>query len=223
MVYMNEFQQALADGDTRTVKRMLRFNPALREEPNSFGSRPLMQAVMGLDRTLGCVRTLLDAGAEVNARTPEGYTALHFAVDFMGQLGPATEPSQFIRLLVKAGADLEARQHWGWTPLMRAVLEGTAEEVEALLAAGANPNVAFPPNTLPVFMRGHTLLMTAVSDRVTLPLLLKAGADVTIKDDYGQTALEYANGLFAKATDAGYQSEVRDCIKMLQAVSTRGE
>ncbi len=216
---MNEFQTALDDGDTQIVKRLLRENPALLEEPDEYGRRPLMQAVAGMDRTLGCVRALLDAGADVNASTPEGYTALHHAVDFMGQLDAATEPGQFIRLLVEAGADLEARQHWGWTPLMRAVLEGTVEETPALLAVGANPNVAFPQNTLPEFLRGRTLLICAVGDEQKLKMLLAAGADAEVKDEHGQTALEYAEGLLSKAEDEGYKAEITDCIEMLKAVS----
>ena len=65
---------------------------------------------------------------------------------------------------------------------MRAVLEGTAEEVEALLAVGANPNVTFPQNTRPAFLRGHTLLMCATSDKPKMKLLLAAGADAEAKD-----------------------------------------
>ncbi len=220
---MNEFEDALDNGDARAVKRLLRGNPALLEESDKYGRRPLMQAVAGMDRTLECVQTLIDAGAEVNAATSEGYTALHHAVNFMGRLDATTKPSQFIQILVKAGADLEARQHWGWTPLMRAVLEGNVEETQALLAVGANPNVTFPQNTLPVFLRGHTLLMKAVSDRVKLPILLEAGADVNLKNVYGQTALEYAEELLSEAEDEGYIAEVRDCIQILEAASKLSE
>ena len=216
---MNQFESALDNGDTRTVKRLLRDNPALLEEPNKYGSRPLMQAVSAVERRLGCVQALLDAGAEVNARTLEGYSALHYAVHVNTKLVPTAQPYQFIELLVRAGADLEARQHWGWTPLMRAVLEGSVEETQALLAVGANPDVTFTQDTLPAFMRCHTLLMKATSDRVKLPLLLKAGADVNMKDAYGQTALEYAEGLLAEASDEEYKAEVRDCIAMLKTVS----
>ncbi len=214
---MNQFENALDNGDAQTVKRLLRENPASLEEPDKYGRRPLMQAIAGMDRTLGCVRALLDAGADVNAATREGYTALHHAVDFMGKLDATTEPGQFIRLLVAAGADVEAQQHWDWTPLMRAVLEGSVEETQALLDVGANPNVIFPKDTLPAFMRGHTLLMKAISDRIKLPLLLEAGADANMKDEYGQTALEYAQGLLTKATDEEYKAEVRDCIRILEA------
>jgi ankyrin repeat protein len=215
---MNQFEDALDDGDAETVKRLLRENPALLEKTDEYGRRPLMQAIAGMDRNVECVRALLDAGADVNATTRDGYSALHYAVDFMGKLDATTEPSQFIDILAQAGADLEAKQGWGWTPLMRAVLEGSVEEMQALLSVGANPNVSFPQDTLPAFMRGHTLLMKAISDRVKLPLLLKAGADVNMKDAYGQTASEYAEGLLAAVSDKEYKAEVRDCIEMLKAV-----
>lgn len=218
---MNQFEAALDDGDTRTVKRLLREYPALLEEPDKYGRQPLMQAVSGMDRTLSCVQALLDAGAEVNAATREGCTALHHAVDFMGKLGPATEPGQFVRLLVAAGADVEARQHWGWTPLMRAVLEGSVEETQALLAVGANPNVVFPQITLPAFIRGRTLLMCAAPNQPKLKLLLSAGADVEARDEHGQTALEYAQGLLTEATREEYAAEVTECIQLLTVFSRR--
>lgn len=218
---MNQFESALDNGDAQTVKRLIRDNPALLEEPDEYGRRPLMQAIAGMDRTVNCVRALLDAGADVNAATRKGYTALHHAVDFMGKLDATTEPAQFIRLLVKAGADLEARQHWGWTPLMRAVLEGTVEETAAFLAVGANPNVTFPQSTLPAFLRGRTLLICAVGDGRKLKLLLAAGADVEARDEYGQTALEYAQRLLTESTSEGFTAKISECIQLLTASSRR--
>ena len=41
---------------------------------------------------------------------------------------------------LQTGVDLEARDRGGATPLYKAVINGTAEVVRALLGAGANPN-----------------------------------------------------------------------------------
>jgi hypothetical protein len=45
-----------------------------------------------------------------------------------------------------------------------AVVEGTLAEVDALLAAGADPNVALPVDTLPACISGLTALMAAVTN-----------------------------------------------------------
>jgi ankyrin repeat protein len=103
-------------------------------------------------------------------------------------------PEKIIRILVNKGADLEAQQHWGWTPLMRAVVEGTCDEVVALVNVGANPDCIFPSNTMPEFLAGRTLLMATlatVEAEKKLSILIKAGADVYAQDMYGDTVLTY--------------------------------
>lgn len=51
-----------------------------------------------------------------------------------------------LKALAAAGADLEERDAWGQTALFRAVAPsgGWREGVEALLAAGADPNARLP-------------------------------------------------------------------------------
>ena len=123
---------------------------------------------------------------------------------------------KIIRLLIEAGADLETRNHYGWTPLMQAVLEGSTDQVKVLLVAGANPNVAFPQHTEPIFLRDNTLLMLAVSSEDKLRLLLKAGADVRTEGRNGQTVLEYAKLLLTESNREAYKAEVLRSITLLQ-------
>ena len=77
------------------------------------------------------IKTLLEAGADLNARDEIGRTLLHFAV--MGK----TANAEAIRTLLEAGADPNARSESGYTPLHSAF---TAEAVTALLQAGADPH-----------------------------------------------------------------------------------
>ena len=76
-----------------------------------------------------CVRVLLRAGADVNARANDGATALHSASD-TGRVHAA-------KLLIAAGTDLETRTNSGFTSLLYAIARGHREVALTLLRAGA--------------------------------------------------------------------------------------
>lgn len=97
---------------------------------------------------------------------------------------------------------------------MRAVLEGTPDEISALLAVGADPNHIFPDYSMRIFIRGRTTLMAAISSPEKLKLLLAAGANVDAKDDHNQTAIEYAHKLWDES--GNYRDEVMKSIDMLE-------
>ena len=73
---------------------------------------------------------LLDALADIHARTEEGITPLHMAAIF-GR-------SEAITLLLNAGVDVDARGEGGITPLHGAAHEGQSEAITLLLNAGAD-------------------------------------------------------------------------------------
>jgi ankyrin repeat protein len=80
-------------------------------------------------------RALIDAGADVNARSTNqmSNTALHAAA-----AGRATTVA---RMLLESGASANARQHGGWTALHSAAQSGNAELARILIAAGADIGV----------------------------------------------------------------------------------
>jgi ankyrin repeat protein len=125
------------------------------------------------------VRVLIERGANVNAKSVDGSTALHAAVH-------ADRPS-ILDLLLRKGADVAARDRYGVTPLAMASLTGDAALIARLLDAGADPNTTDPT--------GETALMTAarVGALPALGVLLDRGARVDAREpQFEQTALMIA-------------------------------
>ena len=138
---------------------------------------PLIDAVRAADRA--AVGRLLDGGADANAASADGTTALHWAVH--------RDDARIAGLLLAAGADVAATNRYGVQPLMLAASNGSAMLVSRLLAAGADPRAAMPG--------GETVLMTAAraGPAGTVRLLLEHGADPDARDEYSrQTALMWA-------------------------------
>ena len=94
----------------------------VRVDGRRAGERTLLHAFahQGNHRT---VAWLLAHGADVHARGPGGWTALHFAAE--RNTGPKT-----LAILVEHGADLSIRDDDGRTPLQVARLYGKARLVE---------------------------------------------------------------------------------------------
>ena len=131
------------------------------------------------ERDAAGVAALLRQGADVNARQPDGATALLWAAHW--------NDSALADLLIRAGANVDLANTYGVTPLSAASLNASVGMVGKLLNAGASPNTALPT--------GETVLMTAVrTGRLDLVKLLVArGADVNARETYrGQTGLMWA-------------------------------
>lgn len=167
------------------------------------------------------VRTLVSAGAEVNAARADGVTPLLWAAHW--------DALEAVGLLVGAGANVDAADDHGATPLDRAAENGSLAMVEALLDAGADPNLAQASGLTPLMTAARTgnvaivealvsagadlnaettetrstALMWAVSEthRDVVRVLLDAGADPHVSTTSGITPLLYAadNGDIATA------------------------
>src|SRR2546427_4281858 len=96
-------------------------------------------------RNSALIRTLLDAGADVNAAQADGMTALHWAV--------YNDDADTARLLMRSGANVNAANRYGVPPLSLACTNGNADLVKFLLDAGADANASL--------QGGETVLMTA--------------------------------------------------------------
>jgi uncharacterized protein len=122
---------------------------------------------------------LVRKGADVNAKSADGSTALHFAA--------RAGDEALVTALLKAGADANVANRYGVTPLMEAAASQPSAVAALLLKAGANPNVSIG--------KGESILMTAArtGNAPAVEALLSAGADANAREGRrGQTALMMA-------------------------------
>jgi ankyrin repeat protein len=103
--------------------------------------------------SVGVVRFLIAAGADLNALTPAGETALmlacYFGADSDETASKVSERHErIVRLLAEAGATLENEPNYYGpeirdvnTPLMMAAMQGNRSSAVLLLRAGANARV----------------------------------------------------------------------------------
>ncbi len=116
---------------------------------------------------------------DVNARQPDGSTALQWAV--------YDDDLPRVQKLLAAGADVAATNDYGATALSLAAEQGNAQIIHALLKAGANASAANA--------EGQTALMVVArtGNIEAAQMLLKAGANVNATEHWGgQTALMWA-------------------------------
>lgn len=128
----------------------------------------------------GIVNTLLDLGADVNAKLLEtDSTALKWAV--------ITNKGSIVKILLERGADVTQTDNKGWTVLFWAAYYGLDGVVQQLLAHGAD--IAATTRN----QRWTALHLAAEKDCWdTVRTLLNRGADAMARTRDGKTALDVA-------------------------------
>ena len=170
---------------------------AKTRDPRMTGMTPLLEALSstkediemetsyfktnfkpGLYNVAQCISSLIQAGADVNIQTVEGFTPLIKAVE--------TENAECLKLLIDGGADVNKKNNSGYTVLLKATEKNNKECIDLLLnLAGADVNIADNG--------GCTILMKSVSLAPEhLISYLEAGADVNATDCFGYSAFMYA-------------------------------
>jgi ankyrin repeat protein len=190
--------------------------------PGSLDNRLMGNCKFG---NLKGVRTKIILGADVNAKSRYGCTALMWA-SYNGRL-------EVVKELIEAGADVNAKDgYYDKIALIRASEKGHSEVVKELIRAGAYVNAVDKDyNTALMWASfgGHlevvkeliragadvnakgngywTALMRA-SEKGNVEVvkeLIRAGADVNAKDGYGWTAL-------MEASEKGHREVVKELI-----------
>ncbi len=151
------------------------------------------------------VRNLLEKGADVNARTDMGETALHMAgseevarvliehgadvnaTDAEYGMTPLFNQGVTVaRLLIQKGADVNARSRKGVTPLMWAVYWDAMDKARFLVGNGADVNACDEHMKTPLHVAANW------NKEELAGLLLSHGADVNARDVSGWTPLHWA-------------------------------
>ncbi len=171
-----DFFAAIRRDKENGITELLRrgFDPNTRDEKG----RPGLVLALQLDSLRAFGALLAAPGLDLQARTPQGETALMIAA-IRGRLDEA-------RALVVRGADVNKT---GWTPLHYAA-SGTGPQQTALIALLLEHHAyidAGSPN-------GSTPLMMAAQygTRESVQLLLGEGADAALKNQLGLSAVDFA-------------------------------
>ena len=170
----DDFFKAVKIDDAATVKSLL----ARGFDPNTIeaerGDTGLILALR--ENSMSVFETLLNArDLNLEAKATNGDTALMIAC-FKGNK-PAVEA------LLAKGAEVNRP---GWAPLHYASATGNNDIVKILLDKSAYIDAESPNKTTPIMMAargGHIL---------TVKLLLDEGADATLKNDLGMSAIDFA-------------------------------
>jgi ankyrin repeat protein len=194
----------------------------------------------GVDRApiLDFIGVLIDAGANVNARTrdvPPSRRWLYSLgdvswVDFTGQTpflrAALSGDTATMRLLVQRGADPNLPTPAGTTPLMAAAgvnwvvaqtyTESPQAQIDAVnlcLELGADVNAT---NSM-----GLTALLGAANrgSNDIIEILVKRGARLDVKDKEGRTAMRWAEGVFLAAVGAERKPATIALLEKLAAES----
>ena len=169
-----DFFVAIKRDDGKAITALLNrgFDP---NTPNPEGVNGLYLALR--EPSLKAAEALIDwPKINLETRTAEDESPL-----MMAALKGHTE---LAKKLIDKGADVNKT---GWTPLHYAATQGHVDIIGMLLEHHAYIDAESPNGTTPLMMAAHYGTPAAVK------LLLEAGADATLKNQLGLTAIDFAN------------------------------
>lgn len=169
----DDFFIAIKRDDARAIESLLQRG----FDPNTLDPKSLHGLFLALrEPSLKAAQVLINAPKiDVNSVTADGETPLMMAI-IRGE-------SQLAMQLIDKGADINKP---GWTPLHYAATTGNVPMITLLLEKFAYIDAESPNKTTPLMMAAQYGTTGAVK------LLLESGADVSLKNDLGLTAIDFA-------------------------------
>ena len=163
-------------GDLGAIKRFIEENGVEVDQRDSGENTALIETLFSFDKhpneCLPIVEYLIEKGADVNAKSSCGWTALLLA---------KTLP--IAKILVEHGAKIEDTLSNGKTPLIEHSFMGDTDVVKYLLSLGANVKAKDE--------NGDTALHLANNVEIS-KALVEHGADIDAIDNEGMTPLIYS-------------------------------
>ena len=201
---MQQFFDAIKAGKVDEVRQLIQQHPALKSARDASGASAILVAAYNMKPDV--VTALVEAGAPVDIfeasvlgkvdrieeilknnpgrvteYAPDGFTPVALAA-FFGQ--PAA-----VKMLIAAGADVNAAAKNGLkvAALHAAVAGGKLEIVKAVLEAGGDANAQQQAGFRPIHEAGIK------ANRALADLLLSQGADPSLPNDDGKSAIDLAH------------------------------
>jgi len=191
--------------DAVAVKALLKAAPALVTATDPKGRTALHIACavppgpkLGEANGIATVTALLKAGADLEAHVPMPAEEGDFRANPVWYAASRGENLPLVKFLLRRGGNASYSL---WT----AVFKDNAEMLRALLAAKPRLNLRAHGET-PIFYAARTQRLK------TLDLLIKAGADSSIKDDRGRDAVDIAKA----------RRLPKDLVQRLEQLNKRG-
>lgn len=159
-------QQAIQENNITVIKEFIADGKDLNIQDDENWTALMLASQEGRTKI---VKQMIKAGADVNVKNKDGETAL--------MLASQNGHKHAVKQLIKAGADVNAKDNDGFTPLMKASIEKMIKTGSVLIG-----NVYES-----VFRYPSAKDLANIAEQ-----LIKAGADVNTRNDYGTTALMLA-------------------------------
>src|SRR5579863_4229841 len=115
-------------------------------------------------------------------------------------LAALNDDVDLVKLLISKGAEVNKK---GWAPLHYAATNGHDDVVQLLVDHSAYIDAGSPNGTTPLMMAARGNHIT------TVKVLLDAGADPTVKNQLGLTALDFAKQYHAKDVTEGLTARLQ--------------
>eukprot|EP01065_Artemidia_motanka_P035298 TRINITY_DN43217_c0_g1_i1.p1 TRINITY_DN43217_c0_g1~~TRINITY_DN43217_c0_g1_i1.p1 ORF type:complete len:601 (+),score=160.29 TRINITY_DN43217_c0_g1_i1:63-1805(+) len=203
----NDFQQTALHvaGSAAAVHHLC---PDNLEARDVIGRTPLMQAAA--DGLAEVVDALLTRGADAEARSEQGVTALMLAAQGPEEGRPSllcADHSDCVGIMVRHGVSLNSVGPQGMTALCYATLQGQAEQVKELLRGGADPRIGNAENVTPLHFSAFR------GDAQLARELIAHGANPNASDVMGRTPKELS---LACGNEGSGHSEIRAVMEAQQ-------